>query len=280
MVTVTHDLKRAPIWPLIIAPFACFVYYILIRYAFLQSIEDVLGKEPSNVKDSVIENFAKLLWGSHWIYRCIAEYISVTIAVFIAGGLARGRAVAGAIIGSCAISLFYAVRFGLMIYAWQYYDPDDWSIDEPWYQTVIDGMVMLCAPIAALATAEHIGKAHDDEPGIVGINRWHFLWLWILTYFYALSIITPLARFYNIQLNGGIIAVTIVTIVNFVPAFAVGLPLYYGLEILRGTHGGTMPPPARNLVGALVLIGGLIVGLAVQFGWYWMFDKLGHAISG
>jgi hypothetical protein len=64
------------------------------------------------------------------------------------------------------------------------------------------------------------------------------------------------------------------------PAFAVGLPLYYGLEILRGTHGDTMPPPARNLVGALVLIGGLIVGLAVQFGWYWMFDKLRQAISG
>jgi hypothetical protein len=88
MVTVANDVKRAPIWPLIVAPFACFVYYFLIRTAFLQSIEDVLGKAPSNVDNSVIENFAKLLWGSHWIYRCVAEYIFVTIAVFIAGGLA------------------------------------------------------------------------------------------------------------------------------------------------------------------------------------------------
>jgi hypothetical protein len=173
----------------------------------------------------------------------------------------------------------YAVRFGFMIWVW--HNPQgDWSFDEPWYQYVVDGLVMLGAPVVALATAEHVEKAHDDEPGLAGINRWHFLWLWILTYFYAVAIITPLARFYSVQLNGGLIAIILVTIVNFVPAFAVGLPLYYGLEILRGTHGDTMPPPARNLVGALVLIGGLIVGLAVQFGWYWMFDKLGHAISG
>jgi len=279
MVTVPNDIKRAPIWPLIIAPFACFVYYILIRYAFQQSIEDVLGKAPSDVNDSSVEGFAKPLWGTHWIYRCIAEYISVSVAVFVAGGLARGRAIAGAVIGSGAISLFYAARFGVLIYAWRYY-PEDWSIDEPWYQTVIDCLVMLGAPIAALTTAEHIEKMHEVETGIAGINRWHFLWLWAVTYVYALCLITPLARFYNIQFNGGIVALIVVSIVNFVPAFAVGIPLYYGLEILRGTHGDTMPPPARNLVGALVLIGGLIVGLAIQFGWYWMFDKLGHAISG
>jgi hypothetical protein len=139
---------------------------------------------------------------------------------------------------------------------------------------------MVGAPIVALTTAEHVEKMHHDEPGLAGINRWHLFWLWIPAYFYALAIITPLARFYSAQFEGSIVFTIVAILVNFVPAFAVGLPLYYGLEILRGTHGGTMPPPARNLVGALVLIGGLIVGLAVQFGWYWMFDKLGHAISG
>jgi hypothetical protein len=278
MVTVTNDVKRAPIWPLIIAPFVCFVYYILFRFAFMQSIDAII-RGPSDVNASVLEDFAKPFWGSHWIYRGIAEYISVTLAVFVAGGLARGRARTAAVVGSLAVSLFYAVRFGLILWAW--YSPEtDWKVDEPWYQYVIDGLVMLGAPVAALETAEHIEQAHSDGPGLAGINRWHFAWLWILAYFYALAIITPLARFYSVQIDGGFIAIILVIIVNFVPAFAVGLPLYYGLEILRGTHGDTMPPPARNLVGALVLIGGLIVGLAVQFGWYWMFDKLGHAISG
>jgi hypothetical protein len=65
-----------------------------------------------------------------------------------------------------------------------------------------------------------------------------------------------------------------------VPTFVVAVPLYYGLLILRGEHGDTMPPAARNFVGALVLIGGLVAGLAVQMGWYWMFNKIGQAISG
>ncbi len=279
MVTIAaNDIRRAPIWPLFIAPLVCFVYYILFRFAFIQSIGAII-RGPSDVNASLLEDFGKPFWGSHWIYRCIAEYISITLAVFVAGGLARGRAQTAAVVGSLAVSLFYAVRFGLVLWTW--YSPEtDWKLDEPWYQYVIDALVMLGAPVAALQAAEHLEKMHDDAPGFAGINRWHFAWLWILAYFYALAIITPLARFYSVQYDGGFVALILVTIVNFVPAFAVGLPLYFGLEILRGTHGDTMPPPARNLVGALVLIGGLIVGLAVQFGWYWMFDKLRQAISG
>jgi hypothetical protein len=265
-----------PIWPLMIAPFAGFVYYIIFRTAFIQTIDSIV-KIPSDV--DALDEFTQPHWGDHWIYHGIAEYISVTLATFVAGGLARGRTKTGAVVGSVTISLMYAVRFCAMVWVWQ--TPNSgWSFNEPWYQYVIDGLVMLGAPVVALATAEHFETAHGHEPGLAGINRWHFLWLWIIAYFYAMAIISPLARFYSVQFNGGLIAIIIVTIVNFVPALAVGLPLYYGLEILRGTHGDTMPPPARNLVGALVLIGGLVVGLAVQFGWYWMFNQLGHAISG
>jgi hypothetical protein len=99
-------------------------------------------------------------------------------------------------------------------------------------------------------------------------------------YFYALAMITPITRWYSVQSKGGIISLAIVALVHAVPALVVGVPLYYGLLILRGDHGNTMPPAARNFVGALVLIGGLVVGLAVQIGWYWMFDKIGQMISG
>ncbi len=92
--------------------------------------------------------------------------------------------------------------------------------------------------------------------------------------------ITPLVRFYSVQMEGGIFALFMVVLVHAVPTFVVAVPLYYGLLILRGDHGDTMPPAVRNFVGALVLIGGLVVGLAVQMGWYWVFSKIGQAISG
>jgi hypothetical protein len=151
---------------------------------------------------------------------------------------------------------------------------------DPWYQYVINGILVFAAPVIAFTTAEHIEDMHSQEPGLAGINRWHFLWLWIPAYFYALAMIAPLARFYSVQMEGGIFALALVILVHAVPTFVVGVPLYYGLLILRGDHGDTMPPAARNFVGALVLIGGLIVGLAVQMGWYWMFSKIGQAISG
>jgi hypothetical protein len=62
--------------------------------------------------------------------------------------------------------------------------------------------------------------------------------------------------------------------------FVFAVPLYYGLMILRGDHGGTMPPAARNFVGALVLIGGLCVGGVVQMGWYSMLSVKRYLAKG
>jgi hypothetical protein len=86
MVTAAaNDVRRAPIWPLIIAPLTCFVYYIIFRMAFIQSIDAII-RIPSDVDASALDEFTQPHWGDHWIYRCTAEYISVTLATFVAGG--------------------------------------------------------------------------------------------------------------------------------------------------------------------------------------------------
>jgi hypothetical protein len=270
--------KRAPIWPLVVAPFACLLYYILLRTAFIQSIEGTFGE--ARISEGVNDIISQPLWSTHWFYRGAAEYISITVAVFVAGGLARGRARAGAILGASAISIFYILSVGYLLYDWKYVDPDAWTLADPWYQYVINGILIFAAPAIAFSTAEYIEEAHRNEPGLAGINRWHFLWLWIPTYFYAMGMIGPLTRFYEVQAGGSILALAMVILVHAVPTLIVAVPLYYGLLILRGDHGSTMPSAARNFVGALVLIGGLVVGGAVQFGWYWMFNKIGEAISG
>jgi hypothetical protein len=166
------------------------------------------------------------------------------------------------------------------IYNWKFVGADLPSLDEPWYQTTIDALMIGAAPAIALFTAEHIEAAHNAGPGLGGLNRWHATWLWLATYLYGLAMITPIARFYGIQMSGNLIAIMVAFVVNFVPAAVVGIPLYYGIGILRGDHGDTMPPAARNFVGALVLIGGLVAGFAVQLGWYWIFAKIREAVFG
>ncbi len=273
-VSAEREISRSPIWPVVIAPLVFLVYYLALRTAFAQSIESVLGK--SGTEDAL----PGAVWGTHWVYRCIAEYLCVTLGAFVSGGIARGRARAGAVIGSLGASLLFVGQFAFYLYNWKFVGAELPSLDEPWYQTTIDVLMIVAAPIIALLTAEHIETAHKEAPGLGGINRWHVTWLWLVTYFYGLAMIMPIARFYNVQMAGNVIATILVFIVNFIPAAVVGIPLYYGLGILRGDHGDTMPPAARNFIGALVLIGGLVVGLAVQFGWYRVFGKIREAIFG
>jgi hypothetical protein len=136
------------------------------------------------------------------------------------------------------------------------------------------------APLIGSYVAEAAEDMHRDTPnGFGGINRFHFLWLWFAAYWYAVGLITPIARFYALQDENSIIAI-ILLLINGIPAIAVAVPGYYGITFLAGHHGGTMHPAGRNLVGILVLIFGFPVGLAIQEGWYWIVQMIFQAIFG
>jgi hypothetical protein len=257
---------RIPRWPVLLAPFVAGVYYLAIKTAFAQSTVFVLGRS---------DFFDVPHWGPHWLYRIAAEVISVCFGTFIAAGLARGRERAAAVTGGCAIALGFAAKVGLTYLIWE----SSASVSvEPWYQRAIDGGMVLAAPFIAFSVIETAEQMHRDTPrGFGGINRLHFLWLWIIAYFYALGLITPLARWYAFQ-DDSTITMIILVLVNGIPAAAMMIPAYYGIALLSGAHGDTMHPAGRNLIGVLVLIFGLLVGLIVEGGWYWLVQTL-HEIA-
>ena len=118
---------------------------------------------------------------------------------------------------------------------------------------------------------------HRSARGVGEIARLHFLWLWIVAYFYALGLISPVGRMYAAS-DVGIIAIAITLLINGIPAAALLVPAYYGLALLAGHHGESMHPAGRNLIGVLVLMSGFALGAVIQLGWYWMFEKLHGAI--
>ncbi len=71
---------------------------------------------------------------------------------------------------------------------------------------------------------------------------------------------------------------TLTMIINGIPAAAVGIPGYFGLALLAGHRGARMHPAVRNLAGVLVLVFGFVAGSIVQYGWYWVFQKIRAAI--
>ena len=136
------------------------------------------------------------------------------------------------------------------------------------------------APLIGSYVAEAAEDMHRDTPiGFGGINRFHFLWLWFAAYWYAVGLITPMARFYALQDESTITSI-ILLLINGIPAVAIAIPGYYGITFLTGHHGGTMHPAGRNLIGILVLIFGFPVGLAIQEGWYWIVQNIFQAIFG
>jgi hypothetical protein len=249
----------------VVAPIVAGLYYLAIKLAFLESVISVLGRN---------DLFEAPHWGSHWGFRLVAEAISTGFGTFVAAALAFGRERTAAMVGGCAISLGFVAKLALF-HAY----PDALPSEEPWYQYAIDAGSIVLAPMIGAYVSESATDMHRSAQGVGGIARLHFLWLWIVAYFYALALITPVGRMYAVS-NSGLIAIAITLLVNAVPAAALLIPAYYGLAFLAGHHGDGMHPAGRNLVGALVLVSGFALGAAIQFSWYWIFEKISGAMFG
>jgi len=250
----THYQERKPsIWPLFAAPIAAIIFYGGLNGAFLNSLEYVVG-QPAEIGEVILSRQDRK-WGTHWVYRVIAEGASLAYGTFIAAGIARERARAGGIIGGLAISAVYAIMFGLM---WYY----DVTTGEPWYQDVLSILLVLSAPLIGFLVSETAEEISTSAPaGFAGIPRAHFLWLWIISYLYALGLIAPIA---HIMTTAG--EVGFVYLLQAIPVLVLAVPLYYGLQLLAGTLAINWHVAIRQLVGSIVLVGGLAIGMAIQVG--------------
>jgi hypothetical protein len=254
------------VWPVLLAPIVAGVYYLSVKLAFVESVVSVMGRT---------DLFELPRWGSHWAFRIAAEVISVGFGTFVAAALAHGREQIAGIVGGCAISLGFIIKL-----AFTYIYPDAVAVPEPWFQYAIDALSIVFAPMIGNFVAESATDLHRSEPrGVGGINKLHFSWLWFVTYFYALGLITPVGRLYALG-NADFVMLAIAFVINGIPAAALAIPGYYGLAMLAGHHGNTMHPAGRNTVGVLVLVSGYLIGAGIQFGWYWIFQRIHDAIFG
>ncbi len=154
-------------WPLFLAPLVTAVYYLALIFAFAHSIEAVVG-DASDV--------APLLsggptWGGHWLYRAFAEAVSISFAMFVAGGIARERGRLAGLIGGLSISTIYLLRNLHILYVLFYLRADQMLV-EPWYQHIIEGLLVVGAPFVGIVVGELGGQTACSKPdGFAGIDR-------------------------------------------------------------------------------------------------------------
>jgi len=117
-----------------------------------------------------------------------------------------------------------------------------------------------------------------NRSGFDGINRFHFLWLWIPLLTYALNMITPMTRFYAVSLQDFFgVRTMFAALFLALPMACAAIPITIGLSLLSNRGGTGMHPVARNLLGFIVIVGGFALGTAIlsgaDAGIVWLFGK-------
>jgi hypothetical protein len=260
----TSQVPRYPVWPVVIAPLVAGIYYIALRGAFAQSIGGVVF----DASDIDLSDAAAPQWGSHWIYRTFAEIISLAFGTFIAAGIARQRAKAAALIGALAISLIYCLRTGAWLFI--YFNNTAYEPIEPWPQHLVEVGVVIAAPLIGSAVSTLAVELNGLRTvGFAGINRLHFLWLWIAVSLYAAGIVAPvttwlLSQFFD-DLGENRIKAILHMIILGVPVLSFAAPAAVGLLVLSGETGFSRA--AKNTVGPVILVIGWVIAACIQFYW-------------
>jgi hypothetical protein len=264
--------SRVPVWPVVIAPLVAGLYYLSLRGSFAFSLTSVV----SDASDLAPQDWGVPQWGSHWVYRALAELVSVPFGLYVAAGLARKRAKLAAIVGASAISAVYLLKnLGLLyaVYRWRY------ELIEPWSQHIVDALVIVGALYGGWFIGEAAAESFDEKSlGFAGINRWHFLWLWLPVAAYADGVISPLIHLWVDSFTSGGDGDFIRTIVLGVPVLAYGLPIFMGLSVLSGRdhHRRVI----CNTVGPAILIVGWFLATGIVFVWGYLLTKVFHWFSG
>lgn len=281
-------MKRAPIWPVLVAPLVAITYYAALKSAFSISIVSALGE------NTTADLGDQLMWGSHWVYRLVAEILSVGLGTFVAAGLARQRERAAAIIGGFTIALVFilawlASRYGVMDLDVESYSSEfnafarlifavamtitvgliNSPAAEPWYQHAISALIVVLSPFIGIYVSGMVRQLNVRHLiGFIGVNRLHLIWLWFAAFCYAIGLIEPMSHLLMRPRGAGDLLTGILTGIptSAIPVIALAAPGYYGLALLSGHKGSKLRSVTRNLLGVIVLIVPLVIVGAIQYG--------------
>jgi hypothetical protein len=95
-----------PRLPIFFAPLVTILYYVSCKLSFIISLNAAVGS--IDVQNTVVAFWKEdINWGNHYIYRACSEFFPITLAIFIASGVARGHEKVAALVAGCTISVCY-----------------------------------------------------------------------------------------------------------------------------------------------------------------------------
>jgi hypothetical protein len=167
----------------------------------------------------------------------------------------------------------------MVIFAAVYLRSEDYHIIEPWYQHVVEGLIIVGAPFAGSLMGDGAMEMVRSAPrGFAGINRWHFTWLWIVVIAYAGGVISPLLNMWVGSFTYGGGGDFVRSIVLGLPVVTYAIPGLWGLTVLAHQSGWSRRKD--NIVGPLILVIGWLVATAIVVVWGMLVGIVLKAVFG
>lgn len=208
-------------------------------------------------------------WRDHYLWRLFTGVVVTGLVGFLSGAIAKSKGGIVAVISNVPSVLIWAVTFYLMAFG----------------KTPIEGqrgfaVVSLIAIPLTTWIAFFFGRSGMDiqnrefsDGTVLGIRPYHWAWLVIPIYIYAIGILFVVAKFFAIEvltwedmsMVGGAMS-----LIALVPIIVWLLPLIFVHSTLAGSTLRYKSAIAKVFANTGVLIGGVAVALIVQVGCLWV----------
>lgn len=211
-------------------------------------------------------------WGGHYIWRLFAGVVVTAVVAILAGAIAKENGKKTAVIANIPSVLVW----GVMIYLFGFTNVEVEAKTAFLVVSII--AIPLTTYIAYLAGGfgEEIQQEYSEDT-VLGIKGHHWIWAVFPLYWYGLGIVFVATKFLGFQIatwsNTSIFS-ALLSLLLLVPIVAWVYPLRLVHCVLMGELISTSNALIRGLVNFGILVAGMIIASAIQFGIYWLLGKI------
>jgi len=216
-------------------------------------------------------------WGNHYIWRLVAAVVATALAGTLTGAIARTRGgLATALSNIPSIAIWIGIAYYLEFESSSFVYGDQTI-------TIHTGMIIVALIAIPLTTyvAFHAGefgatlqRDEFEESTVFGIAWYHWAWLVIPVYLYAMASILPITNFLTFSfLTGDGLITSLINFALFVTAIASLLPLVWVYTRLKIPKKGLGQSSISAIINFGIIALGLIGVAAVQLASHWLLGK-------
>ncbi len=212
-------------------------------------------------------------WGEHYIWCLFTVVVSAAISGFLTGAISKSRGGVVAVISNIPANLLWVFVFYLLV------STDNTIFSQTGY-TIISLLAIPFMSVAAYSggkLGEEYQKDHFGPDNVLGIKSYHWIWIIIPGYFYAMAIIYVTGKFVHYQIltwASTSIFAAIVSLLLIVAIYVWCKPGIYVYKILSGELLKSKSSFVKAMANFGIIIFGVLIAGLVQFIAFWLIKAV------